>query len=114
MDGFLECYRRTQTADPGRMPVWEWKRIFSEYYEEKTVGITRYWTAFAHDQRADLLITINGDPGITTDERVKLFPDSRPGGWFKILQVQHLRNEDGLPVTDLTLSRLGDGYDTNN
>lgn len=32
--------------------------------------------------------------------------DAAAAGYYKILQVQHLLDEDGQPVTDLTLERV--------
>lgn len=107
--GIATIYNSRNTAAPGAFPVLVWDvEFFSSYYGDKTVGITRFWTAAAHDDRADLLIEIQRNGGISTADRCQIqpFTDGATAGLYKILQVQHLLNEDGLPVTDLTLERI--------
>ena len=50
----------------------------------------------------------NGMVGSITADRCELasYMDTGVSGFYKILQVQHLNNEDGLPVTYLTLERI--------
>ena len=42
------------------------------------------------------------------EERINWFTQGAPASdtFYKILQVQHLLDEDGQPVTDLTLERV--------
>lgn len=108
--GIATVWRGRNTAPPGRKPVMKFdQKIYASYYGDKTVGITRYWTAKAQDDRADLLIEIQRCAEISTADRCQLEPglDSAAEGYYKILQVQHLQDEDGQPVTDLTLERIG-------
>lgn len=107
--GIARIYRGTNAAAPGSMPQMQYTTpYFASYYGSKTVGITRFWTAAAHDDRADLLIEVQRNSGISTADRCQLQPsfDLESAGYYKILQVQHLLDEDGLPVTDLTLQRV--------
>ena len=109
--------------DSGIAVIWQGRNIFpagskpvivydqeyyKSYYGNKTVGISRYWTAKAQDDRADLLIEIQRNSGISTADRCQLYPslDAADAGYYKILQVQQITDEDGQPVTDLTLERL--------
>ena len=64
-------------------------------------------------KRADLLIEIQRFSGASTAQRVQLSPQVDIGlaGYYKILQFQHINDEDGLPVTDLTLERIGAIYE---
>lgn len=84
------------------------QKLYRGYYGEKTVGINRFYTAKAHDDRADLLIQISRCPEISTADRCALRCYGRGKGkiYYKILQVQHVTDEDGLPATDLTLERI--------
>ncbi len=83
------------------------QEYYKSYYGNKTVGISRYWTAKAQDDRADLLIEIQRNSEFPPD-RCQLYPslDAADAGYYKILQVQQITDEDGQPVTDLTLERL--------
>lgn len=107
--GIATIWRGTNTAPAGDMPVIEYTiQFFQSYYGDKTVGINRYWTAMAHDDRADLLVEIQRNSGISTADRCEISPvlDIESAGMYKIIQVQHLLDEDGQPVTDLTLERI--------
>lgn len=107
--GIALIWQYENTAEPGRMPApSRGKQRFASCYGDKTVGIQRYWTAAAHQDRADLLIEIQRCAGISTRDRCQLKPsmDAAAAGMYKILQVQHLLDEDGQPVTDLTLERM--------
>lgn len=109
--GTVTVYSRRETADAGLMPapVWDTVRCV-RYYANRTVGVTRYWTAQGHNDQIDLLIRIDRVATITTNDRVYLQPYTREtvGGWYKILQVQHITDEDGLLATELSLERLDD------
>lgn len=107
--GMATIWRGRNTAPAGSKPVMKFdQKIFESYYGNKTVGVARYWTAKAQDDRADLLIEIQRNAGISTADRCELKPafDSSAAGFYKILQTQQLLDEDGQPVTDLTLERL--------
>lgn len=107
--GIATIWRGRNTAEPGYKPVMVYDCLyFQSYYGEKTVGITRYWTAQAHDGQADVLVEIQRNAGISTGDRCQLCPyyDSAQEGYYKILQVQQVTDEDGQPMTDLTLERI--------
>lgn len=107
--GIATIYQYDNTAQQGQMPQPSWQtKLFESYYGDKTVGIKRYWTAVAHDDKADLLIEIQRCSAVTTADRCLLQPvlDEAAAGPYKIIQVQHLLDEDGQPVTDLTLERI--------
>lgn len=108
-DGIATIYKPRQIGEPGKMAKEEHtERYFASYYANKTVGITRFWTAASHNDRADLLIEIQRNAGISTGDRCRLEPylDEQATGYYKIIEAQHLIDEDGNPVTDLTLERM--------
>lgn len=112
-DGVATILRGHNTAAVGAMPVMEYEPLIETYYGEKTVGINRYWTAKSNDAQADLLIEIPLLPDVTVQDRCKLEPYLMPtGGTYKILQVQHVKDEDGQPCTDLTLELIDPLDDT--
>ena len=109
-DGVATIWGPAETGEPGGKPKTKYTdKVYMSYYGQKTVGVTRYWTAQAHDGRADLLVEIQRFSGVTTAQRVQLAPqvDTGLAGYYKIIQYQHLTNENGLTVTDLTLERIG-------
>lgn len=105
-DGQVELYTITNTAAAGDMPREGLVYGTSYWYEERTVGITRFYAALKTDVKLEMLIRIWRDKSIDTSQICKI-DDIQ----YRIVQVQHLLNEDGLEVTDLSLERLGEAYD---
>ena len=107
--GIAIIYQKRETAEPGLMPqpVWDTVRTRS-YYANRTVGITRFWTALGNNDQIDLLIRVDRDASISTRDRVYLTPFTRETiqGWYRIVQVQHVTDEDELLATDLSLERI--------
>lgn len=110
--GVATIRRGTNTAPAGAKPAYDYSDYFVSCYGEKTVGVNRYWAAKAHDDQADFLVEIQRNGGIRTSDICVLEPfmDAPATGPYRIIQVQHLLDEDGQPVTDLTLERI-DGVD---
>lgn len=109
-DGVATIFAPVEAGEPGGKPKTKYtENVCASYYGQKTVGVTRYWTAQAHDGRADLLVEIQRFSGVDTSQRVHLAPHVDTGleGYYKVIQYQHLSDENGLPVTDLTLERIG-------
>ncbi len=109
--GIATIYAKRETAEAGLMPAPVWDTVkATSYYASRTVGMARYWTAQGHNDQVDLLIRIDRNAAISTRDRVILSPFTieTPGGWYKILQVQHITDEDGLLATELSLERLDD------
>ena len=104
--GQVELYTITNTAAAGDMPKEGLVYGSSYWYEERTVGITRFYAALKTDVKLEMLIRIWRDKSIDTSQICKI-DDTQ----YRIVQVQHLLNEDGLEVTDLSLERLGKAYD---
>lgn len=107
--GVATIWRAEIESEPGEMPAEGFtNQFFKSYYGNKTVGFARFWTAQAHDSQANFLIEIQRNAGISTADRCQLEPylDVEAAGYYKILQIQHLTDENGLPVTDLTLERI--------
>lgn len=97
------------TADPGCMPVYMLEPITTAYFGERTVGYNRYYAAQGVNEQVDLLIRVWRDNQIRIGMYALLYM-SENDGQYRITNVQHLLNDDGLKVTDLTLSRVEDNY----
>ena len=108
--GTLELRRGTNTAPAGAAPVLTYEPVWGCYYEARTVGLTRWYTAMEHADRVDLVVRVPRYYGVlTATDRVVLTPvDHEDDGLYKVVQVQQVSDEDGLPATDLSLERTGD------
>lgn len=109
--GMAVISRRSNTASAGDMPVYEDVPYYSSGFGNKSVGISRFWTAKANDRQADLLIEVHRNGYIRVNDRCTLesFKDDGLSGEYEIIQVQHVLDEDGLEMSDLTLERVEDG-----
>lgn len=100
--GIVGIYEQTLTSAAGAMPAASWSLIWQSYYGNKTVGINRYYTAMANNDRIDMLIEVNPNTNISPAAHRAKIGDV----WYKIAQVQQII-VDGLPMTDLALERIG-------
>ena len=75
------------------------------YCARRRVGMQRYYTALQVGARTDEMLELPGRLPIRTSQIAV-----RDGEQFRILQVQHEIDKDGLPVTVLSLSRLEEFY----
>lgn len=114
-NGIMTVYRQENVSQPGDMPQYTWSPVWQSYYGEKTVGINRYYTAKAHDDQTDMLIEVQRNRDISTAndrvgiDRRYLGMESVDGDnniYFRITQIQHIFDDDGLPMTDLALERV--------
>lgn len=105
--GTLTVWRGMNSAPAGSMPVLKYAQIWGSYYEDRTVGIQRYYTAMQHDSRVDAMVRVNRTYEVRpADDRVVLSPFShQDGSAYRIIQLQQVLDDDGLPATDLTLER---------
>lgn len=104
--GYLIIKRPVANTNKGGLPKESYAEVFRSNFAEKTVGINRYFTAKANDFSVDLFVEIQRYRARTTDlvEVVSMVePDLN--GLYNVIQVQQIDNEDGLPVTDLSLQR---------
>lgn len=106
-DGTLRLYTLQNMALPGAMPV---PKLIPKYpqdifYADRVVGYNRQYAAMGADQFISKLVRI-WDMPVEVGEYVII-----DGTQYRIDQVQLLKDEDGLKVVDLTLSKLEDRYD---
>jgi hypothetical protein len=100
--GIATVYRQTLISDPGDMPRYQWAEIWKSFYGEKTVGLTRYYAGMDHNDQIDLLIQVQRNRGLSpATDRVEI-----DGEYYRITQAQHVIDEEGLPMTDLSLERV--------
>ncbi|BCI60846.1 phage head closure protein [Solibaculum mannosilyticum] len=107
-DGLCSIYKVKNVAEKGNKPVKGLTKLVGPVcYEERTVGITRYYTAMQAHVRVDRVLRIWKNTEISSQD-VCIPAD---GQQYTIQQIQHTTDDDGLPVSDLTLERLEVTYD---
>lgn len=102
-DGILEVYTLSNEASNGLMPDMAKTLFERHFFKFRTVGYGRYYMASGVNMQVDLVCRIWESRDIRNDMAVLL-----DGEWYRIVQIQHLEDEDGLRVTDLSLERVSD------
>lgn len=105
--GVLTVWNGANAAPPGSMPVMKYKKVWSSYYQNRTVGITRHYTAQQYGDRVDALVRVHRIYEINpAEDKIILHPyDHLDGNAYRITQKQDVVDEDNLPASDLTLER---------
>lgn len=113
--GLVTICELQNIAEQGNTPKPILVKLRSHFFEERTVGYGRQYAAMGVNERVDYLIRIWRDAGIHT-EMYAILTDyegqiNENGDQFRIDNVQHLTDTDGLKVTDLSLYRMDKLYD---
>ena len=99
-DGVLTLYSQTDAAEPGYQPKPKLVKEAELRFEERKLGIQRYYSAAQSQQRIERVVRVLGI-GINAQDVVK----THDGRWYRIEMVQMV--PDVLPPSvDLTLSRI--------
>lgn len=106
-DGIIKICTLTNDAESGQMPRERLVPKSEHYYGERTVGYGRQYAAKGVNEQVDMLVRIWQDRSV----RIGMYVVTEGEGQFRIDNVQHLLDDDGLRVTDLSLSRLEELYD---
>lgn len=106
-DGILWTCSLTNAATKGSMPKKKLQKVTEYCYGERIVGYGRQYAAKGVNEQVDMLVRIWQDRSI----RIGMYALVNDEEQFRIDNVQHLTDEDGLKVTDLTLRRVDDLYD---
>lgn len=105
--GIVTICKLKNVADPGKMPEEVLSPFAEHYYGERVVGYGRQYAAKGVSEQVDMLIRIWEDRSV----RIGMYAVIDGEGQLRIDNVQHLTDDDGLRVTDLSLSRLEELYD---
>ena len=105
--GTLRICSVESTAASGAMAKEHLKPLSEHYYGERTVGYGRQYAAKGVSEQIDLLAEIWEDRGV----RIGMVAVTDRDEQYRIDNVQHKLDEDGLRVSWLTLRRLDDLYD---
>ena len=110
-DGVCRIYKITNTAAPGDMPADGLVLCSSYYFEERVVGMSRYYSALQVQSKIARIVRIWQDRSIEADNVCLIENDSDTNGvQYRIIQAQHIEDANGLKVSDLTLERLVEPY----
>lgn len=105
--GTLQICRLDNEAGAGDMPRDRLVPLRAHYYGERAVGYGRQYAAKGVNEQVDMVARIWQD----REARIGMYAVTDGGNQYRIDNVQQLFDEDGLRVTDLTLSRLEALYD---
>lgn len=111
--GIAAIMRREDSAGRGDRPGAHTVEVYRSPYAERTVGMSRFYTAKQANDRIDMLVRIlrPDDPGIVihADDMCVL---SHDGMTYRITQAQYIRDEDaGQECIDLSLERIGEKFE---
>lgn len=104
--GTVTICRLVNKAEAGQMPDEHLTTVCAHLFGERTVGYGRQYAAKGVNEQVDLLIRFWQDRRV----RIGMYAVI-DGEQYRIDNVQHLLDGDGLKVTDLTLQRLEVLYD---
>lgn len=102
--GKLEICELTNTAAAGRMPTEQLVKICDAYYDNQTIGVTRWGAALGAKQRIDRLVRVyhtdlpvNAEYAVIDDEQYRISL-KQPQGDHILLTLERL--EEMLDVLD--------------
>lgn len=119
-DGIITIYNLVNKADEGDMPrdVLEVAQAFNEdmryYFQERTVGFSRQYEAKGVGERVDMLVRVWDAPvrigqyAILTDYASQ---ENENGDQYRIDNIAHGNDRNGLKITDISLYRLDELYE---
>ena len=106
-DGIVKIYKVKQGEEPGKKPKKKLVLKSEHYFGYSEVYHNRYYEAKGQQDQIDELIHIWQDRDITTKD----IAEDEEGKQFRIVQVQHGENEEGLRASYLSLERLDEKYE---
>lgn len=107
-DGIVDICERVNVAEPGNKPVYDYRPRLSLYFGYEKVGIVRNYTAKQAGDTLDEVIHVYRERSISAGQDIA----SIDGRQYTILQVQHGQDDEGIPITVLSLERRGEPYGT--
>ncbi len=107
-DGIVSIYKVQDISEPGNTPI---NSLLIKHaglrYEERTVGMGRFWTAAQNNVKIDMIIRVPRLRDVSTQDVAILNIDNKQ---YEIKQVQY--PPDIQPaVMDLSLERLEADYE---
>lgn len=104
------CRLENRQTVRGGMPRDVLVQVTEADFEERTLGVTRAYLAKGVNEQIDLLARIWRDTSVKIG-MYGVVSESDYNGQYRIDNVQNGLDDDGLKVTDITLSRINENYD---
>ena len=105
--GSLTFCTLCDTALKGEMPKEQLVPVSEQYYGERTIGFGRQYAAKGVSEQVDLLAEVWQDRSI----RIGMYAVDDLGDQYRVDNVQHTTDDDGIMISLLTLRRLDKLYD---
>lgn len=108
--GHISVCELQDVGEGGLMADMRLVQVTEADFEERTFGMQRQYAAKGVNEQVDALVRIWRDTAV----RIGMYGDvtsSDYDGQYRITDVRHQLNDDGLKVTDITLMRMGENYD---
>lgn len=106
-DGVVVIYDAQNASTPGRKPVLQLAKKLSLRYKERTVGVTRHFTALQAEVKIDRVIRCQLHKGVTTQD----IAQPNGGRYYRIVLIQYPEDIEP-PVMDLTLQEVQETVET--
>lgn len=105
--GTLTVWRGVNETPPGGMPALTFEKVWGSYYGNKTVGVTRFYTAMQAGDNVDVLVQVQRTYDLkAAEDLVLLSPYThKEEKAYRIAQIQQVVDEDQNPRTELSLER---------
>lgn len=98
-DGVCEVYN---TDDRNKIS----DLVDTYHYQNRTVGIQRYYTAMTASKKIAMLIRIPGQHRVDIEQRIVIKVKGKTDMVYEIIQIQDI-NDTHPKCTDLTLKKIG-------
>lgn len=105
-DGVVNIYKVDNISDPGNKPKQELVHKAKLRYDERTVGMSRYWVAMQAQAKVEQMIRVPRLDFISTQD-VAILKD---GEQYRIIQIQYPVGVEPHSM-DLSLERLEAAYE---
>ena len=105
--GLLTLYDLRDMSNKGEMPKMALVEVTKAYYSNRAVGYNRIYAAMGANCKVDKIVRIWHESRARTEQIVEF----ENGEQYKVTAVQHLKDDNNLSVTDLTLERIEELYE---
>ena len=105
-DGILKIYSTKDISNPGMKPETVLVLKDKYYFGYESIGVTRHYAAKQVKSKISNIVHVLQDRAILGEDICVL----EDGLQYRCDLIQHTTNEDGLPITRITLERLGEDY----
>ena len=105
--GILYLCELNNAAEPGDMPEDVLKKVARHWYEDRVIGMNRQYLAKGVNEQVDMLVRTHYEP----KARIGMYAMLGNGEQFRITNVTPIKDDDGLRMSELTLTRLEDYFD---